>query len=117
MTTMPPTHAREPERMPTIQRWEEGWWWDLALPHDPVVLFIPRLHRQCCRIKDPDVEQALAGKPHRPVVYFARVGRHVKIGTTTNLRGRMLALYLGLEDVLALVSLKPSRGMVGHRCL
>jgi hypothetical protein len=50
-----------------------------------------------------NVDRLLAAKSHDPVVYFVRVGRHVKIGTSTNLRGRMQSLYLGLDDVLAVV--------------
>lgn len=50
-----------------------------------------------------ELGRILAGKTHAPVVYFARVGDNVKIGTTTNLKGRMQSLYLSLEDVLVVV--------------
>jgi hypothetical protein len=40
---------------------------------------------------------------HESVIYFMRVGRHVKIGRTTNLRKRMLSFYLGPDDILAIV--------------
>ena len=45
----------------------------------------------------------LAGQRHAPVVYFARMGDNVKIGTSTNLKGRMRGFYLTLDDVLAIV--------------
>jgi hypothetical protein len=44
-----------------------------------------------------------AGRMHAPVVYFVLVGANVKIGTSTNLRGRMQALYLRMEDVLVVI--------------
>ena len=50
-----------------------------------------------------ELGRILAGQQHAPVVYFARVGGYVKIGTTINLKGRMRSLYLSLEDVLAVV--------------
>jgi hypothetical protein len=50
-----------------------------------------------------ELGRILAGKTHAPVVYFARVGDNVKIGTTTNLKGRMQSLYLSLEDVLVVI--------------
>jgi hypothetical protein len=71
-------------------------------PHDPMGLFIPRLQPRACH-RYPEVESILAGQRHAPVVYFARVGSHVKIGTTTNLTVRMRSFYLGLDDVLAVV--------------
>jgi len=49
------------------------------------------------------LSRILAGQKHAPVVYFARIGDNVKIGTSTNLRARMRALYLSLDDVLALI--------------
>jgi hypothetical protein len=54
--------------------------------------------------REVDIEAVLAAKSHAPVVYFVRVGRNVKIGTTAKLRERLMALYLGPEDVLAVVS-------------
>lgn len=69
---------------------------------DPVGLFIPRLGFQRCH-RYAEVKRILAGEPHGPVVYFARIGRNVKIGTSGNLPARMLALYLSLDDVLAVV--------------
>jgi hypothetical protein len=45
----------------------------------------------------------LAGQRHAPVVYFARMGDNVKIGTSMNLKGRMRGFYLTLDDVLAIV--------------
>jgi hypothetical protein len=71
-------------------------------PREPLGLFIPRLTLSR-RHRYVDVEKILAGEPHGPVVYFARVGRNVKIGTTGNLRARMRNLYLSLDDVLAVV--------------
>lgn len=51
-----------------------------------------------------ELGRILAGKPHDPVVYFARLGGGlVKIGTTTRLRNRMASLYLDLTDVLLIV--------------
>jgi len=50
-----------------------------------------------------ELGRILGGKTHAPVVYFARVGDNVKIGTTTNLKCRMQSLYLSLEDVLVVV--------------
>ena len=50
-----------------------------------------------------ELGRIFAGRTHAPVVYFARVGDNVKIGTSTNLRGRMQLLYLLMEDVLAVV--------------
>lgn len=55
------------------------------------------------RTRGVDIEGILAAKSHAPVVYFVRVGHNVKIGTTTKLRERLMALYLGPEDVLAVV--------------
>ena len=68
---------------------------------DPAYFFIPRLHRQCGRC--PEVQKILTGEPHGPVVYFARIGRNIKIGTTTNLRARCRKFYIGLDDILAVV--------------
>jgi hypothetical protein len=48
-----------------------------------------------------ELARILAGESHSPVVYFARMGDNVKIGTSTNLRARMQSFYLALEDVLA----------------
>ena len=50
-----------------------------------------------------ELSRILAGKKHAPVVYFARIGDYVKIGTTTNLAGRMRTFYLSLEDVLVVI--------------
>ena len=50
-----------------------------------------------------ELSRILAGQPHTPVVYFARMGEYVKIGTSTNLRKRMSSLYIPMEDVLAVV--------------
>lgn len=50
-----------------------------------------------------ELSRILAGKPHAPVVYFARMGEYVKIGTSTNLKARMQGLYIPLTDVLAVV--------------
>lgn len=36
-----------------------------------------------------------------PLVYYVRVGDHVKIGTTIDLRGRLRAMYLDESAVLA----------------
>ncbi len=71
-------------------------------PSEPLGLFIPRL-TVARRHRYADVEKILAGEPHGPVVYFVRIGRNVKIGTTGNLRARMRRLYLSLDDVLAVV--------------
>jgi hypothetical protein len=71
-------------------------------PREPLGLFVPRL-TPSRRHRYADVEKILAGEPHGPVVYFARVGRNVKIGTTSNLRSRIRHLYLSLDDVLAVV--------------
>lgn len=68
--------------------------WELASAN-PVLRW-----RQARRV---DVSRLLSGKPHAPVVYFVRVGHRVKIGTSKNLRERLLALYLGPQDVLAVV--------------
>jgi T5orf172 domain len=50
-----------------------------------------------------ELSRILAGQKHAPVVYFARIGNYVKIGTTTNLTLRMRSFYLSLEDVLVVV--------------
>ena len=50
-----------------------------------------------------ELSRILAGQQHAPVVYFARMGDNVKIGTTTNLKARMRVFYLSLDDVLAVV--------------
>ena len=50
-----------------------------------------------------ELSRILAGQPHAPVVYFARMGENVKIGTSTNLKARMKSFYIPLEDVLAVV--------------
>jgi len=49
------------------------------------------------------LSRILTGQRHTPVVYFARIGSNVKIGTTVNLRTRMRNLYVPLENVLAVV--------------
>jgi biotin operon repressor len=49
------------------------------------------------------LSRILTGQRHIPVVYFARIGSNVKIGTTENLRQRMKAMYVPLENVLAVV--------------
>jgi hypothetical protein len=49
------------------------------------------------------LSRMLTGRPHPPVVYFARIGNIVKIGTTTNLTSRMRSMYVSLENVLAVV--------------
>ena len=49
------------------------------------------------------LSRILAGKRHAPVVYFARVGEGVKIGTTTNLKSRMQSFYVRLENVVAVI--------------
>lgn len=68
---------------------------------NPLGLFVPCLGgRQGGYV---EIEQILAGQPHGPVVYFARIGRNIKIGTTQNLRSRMRQLYLDLDDILAVV--------------
>ena len=73
----------------------------LCLP-DPLWLVAPRLGFRR-RHRYLEVSQILSGEPHLSVVYFVRAGRNVKIGTTTNLRKRMLDLYVDLGDVLAVV--------------
>lgn len=50
-----------------------------------------------------ELARILAGASHSPVVYFARMGDNVKIGTSTNLKARMQSFYLSLGDVLAVV--------------
>lgn len=50
-----------------------------------------------------ELSRILAGQSHAPVVYFARMGENVKIGTTTNLRARMSSFYVPMSDVLAVV--------------
>lgn len=50
-----------------------------------------------------ELSRILSGQSHAPVVYFARMGDNVKIGTTTNLKNRMQSFYLSLGDVLAVV--------------
>lgn len=63
-----------------------------------------RLGRRTRRDLREEIKRlAEEGGRHEPVVYFARAGRHVKIGTTTNLRNRMTGLYWGLEDIFAIV--------------
>jgi hypothetical protein len=49
------------------------------------------------------LSRMLMGRHHAPVVYFARIGSNVKIGTTENLKQRMDSLYVPLENVLAVV--------------
>lgn len=41
--------------------------------------------------------------PRQAVVYFVRMGSHVKIGTTTNLAGRMAQLCLPVRAVAATI--------------
>lgn len=50
-----------------------------------------------------DLESVLSG-PHSPVVYFIANGDRVKIGTSTNLRKRVRALALRVENVVLLIS-------------
>lgn len=50
-----------------------------------------------------ELSRIVTGRPHAPVVYFVRIGRNVKIGTTRNLMPRMRGLYLSLEQVLVIV--------------
>jgi hypothetical protein len=50
-----------------------------------------------------ELSRILAGRNHAPVVYFAQMGGHVKIGTTTNLVARMQSFYLSLADVVLIV--------------
>jgi hypothetical protein len=50
-----------------------------------------------------ELRRILAGETHAPVVYFARMGDKVKIGTTTNLKQRMSSFYKDLSDVLVVV--------------
>jgi hypothetical protein len=45
----------------------------------------------------------LSGEAGPPAVYFVRIGRSVKIGTSRNVRKRIHDLYLGPADILALV--------------
>jgi hypothetical protein len=71
-------------------------------PHDPLGLFVPRLSSRRCH-RYAEVASILAGQPHGPVVYFARVGRNVKIGTSADLSARIRSFYLCLDDVLAVV--------------
>jgi len=44
--------------------------------------------------------QALYGSAHAPVVYFLRNGNRIKIGTSQNLKRRIAALSLRLDDVV-----------------
>lgn len=55
--------------------------------------------RAFCR----DVPRLLACEQHEPVVYFVRVGKNVKIGTSRKLRQRMQEIYAGPEAILAVV--------------
>ncbi len=50
-----------------------------------------------------DVARIISGLSHSPLVYFLKVGDRVKIGTSTNLQGRMSSLSLSLTDVLLVV--------------
>jgi hypothetical protein len=50
-----------------------------------------------------ELGRILAGETHAPVVYFARIGDRVKIGTTTNLKRRIRSSYLDMSDVLVVV--------------
>lgn len=50
-----------------------------------------------------ELARILAGESHAPVVYFARMGDNVKIGTSTNLKARMQSFYLSLGDVLLII--------------
>lgn len=61
------------------------------------------LGRKRRRVLREEIKRLAEGGRHEPIVYFARAGRHVKIGTTTNLHNRMAGLYWGLEDILAIV--------------
>ena len=58
----------------------------------------------CSGLGGVELSRILAGRAHAPVVYFARMGGgNVKIGTSTNLKGRMQSFYLSLEDVVLVV--------------
>ena len=57
----------------------------------------------CSGLGGVELSRILTGREHAPVVYFARLGDNVKIGTSTNLKGRMRSFYLSLEDVLLVV--------------
>jgi hypothetical protein len=60
-----------------------------------------------------ELSRILAGESHLPVVYFARMGDNVKIGTSTNLKGRLRSFYLSFDDVLLLL---PGGEDVEHAC-
>lgn len=73
--------------------------------HRPSVDMLARacIARRQRRVWREDIKRLAAGGKHEPIVYFGRLGKHVKIGTTTNLRTRMGTFYWGVEDVLAIV--------------
>lgn len=50
-----------------------------------------------------ELGRIFAGRTHAPVVYFARAGDNVKIGTSTQLKTRLQAFYLTLDDVLIVI--------------
>ena len=62
-----------------------------------------------------ELGRILAGERHAPVVYFVRMGRYVKIGTTVNLKGRMRSFYLSLADVLVVVPGGPAEETAYHK--
>ncbi|MEV5472776.1 GIY-YIG nuclease family protein [Streptomyces sp. NPDC052207] len=62
-----------------------------------------------------DVE-ALYGQAHAPVVYFLRNGSRVKIGTSQNLKRRIAALSLRLEDVVRVEHGSQDHERTLHRC-
>jgi hypothetical protein len=57
----------------------------------------------------------LLHRTHGPVVYFIRNGSRVKIGTTTNLRGRIAALSLRPEDLVLVVHGDHKTELAYHR--
>lgn len=46
----------------------------------------------------------MSGENHPPIVYFMRMGGHVKIGTTANIRNRIRALSLPWDALIGMVS-------------
>lgn len=75
---------------------------DFLAGHRPLVSLTGLGFRRRC-IRPEELEHILAGRHHAPVVYFARLGRGVKIGTSTRLAVRLERLYLTFADVLAVV--------------
>lgn len=53
-----------------------------------------------------EIDQIITGPPTPSVVYYVRMGNHVKIGTTTNLEKRMQSFYLD-SDPDALLATEP----------